>query len=339
MKAAVISQFKQEIRVEDVATPEPGPGEVLVRVRASGLCGTDQHILDGRISTVRLPHIPGHEGAGEVAALGEGVTRFTLGQRVVAAIYVTCGRCYYCLTGQENMCEQAVRIGFERPGSHAEYMLVPAQNLFSIPENVSFETAAVTPDAVACMLHAIRQKAKVQAGQTVVILGGTGGLGMQGIQILKLMGVRVIIASRNDNRLAIAAELGADHLINVSTEDWVAAVRRLTRGRGADVVIDNVGLSETVDQAVSAVRRAGRVVVVGYLTDRFTASLITLFMNEIEVVGCRASTRQDLVDVLQWTAEGRITPYVSRTYALSEINQGLEDLAAGKFVGRSVLIP
>ncbi|MGE5605976.1 MAG: alcohol dehydrogenase catalytic domain-containing protein [Bacteroidota bacterium] len=338
MRAAVISAFNQPIEIKELSPPKPGFGEVLVHVKAAGLCTTDQHILEGRISTVKLPHIPGHEGAGEIVEVGEGVTGWSVGDRVVVSIYVTCNKCRFCFTGHENMCLNVTRIGFERSGFFSEYCAVPQQNLFRVPSNVSFEEACILPDAGACMLHAIRNKARVQAGDYVVVIGATGGLGMQAIQILKLLGARVIATSRDEERLRYAGEMGADYLINTKRENLVDTVKKIT-GIGADVVIDNVGLSQTVADSVHMLRRCGKVIIVGYLGSEFTADLFHLFMNEIEIIGCRASLRQDLADMLQWSGEGLMKPYISNKYPLEQINTALQDLAHGKIIGRSVLLP
>ncbi|MGE5607040.1 MAG: alcohol dehydrogenase catalytic domain-containing protein [Bacteroidota bacterium] len=338
MRAAVIKEFGKPIIITDVPKPIPGYGEVLIKVESSGLCTTDQHILEGRIATVRLPHIPGHEGAGVIESLGEGVTGWQIGDRVTSSIYVTCNQCRFCYTGHENMCLNVTRIGFERNGFFSEYTVAPQENLFKIPDNLSFEEACILPDAGACILHAIRNKAKVKAGDFVVVIGATGGLGMQAIQILKLMGARVIATSRNEERLRYAREIGADYLVNTKRENLVDAVKKIT-GIGADVVIDNVGLSETVADAVQMSRRCGKVIVVGYLANEFTVDLNKLFMDEIEIIGCRASLRQDLADMLRWSGEGLIKPYISNKYPLEEINTALHDLAHGKIIGRCVILP
>ncbi len=338
MKAAVIKEFNKPIASIEVPKPQPGYGEVLIKVKSAGLCTTDQHILEGRIPTVQLPHIPGHEGAGVIEALGEGVHGWKIGERVTSSIYVTCNQCRFCYTGHENMCLNVTRIGFERNGFFSEYVVVPQENLFKIPESLSFEEACILPDAGACILHAIRNKAHVKAGDYVVVIGATGGLGMQAIQILKMMGAIVIATSRDDQRLDYAAQLGADYLINTKRQDLIATVNAIT-GIGADVVIDNVGLSSTVAQSVQLTRRCGKIIIVGYLANEFTADLFKLFMDEIEIIGCRASLRQDLADMIRWSADGRIKPYISNRYPLNEINEALADLGNGRIIGRCVVIP
>jgi propanol-preferring alcohol dehydrogenase len=183
----------------DCPIPRPGPGEVLVRVRASGLCGTDLHLLSGRQPLGELPRILGHELAGEVAELGHGVAGWQVGDRVTAAIDVTCGRCRHCRTGETQRCTAMQRIRFERDGGHAEYVTLPAANLVALPADLSYEGAAILPDAVACMYHSLIHQGGLGAGQRVLILG-VGGLGIHGVQIARLSGAQVLATSRRPER-------------------------------------------------------------------------------------------------------------------------------------------
>ncbi|MDP9364919.1 MAG: alcohol dehydrogenase catalytic domain-containing protein [Chloroflexota bacterium] len=316
----------------------PGPGEVLVRVGAAGLCSTDIHIWKGKLPTVTLPRITGHEGAGTVVEVGPAVEGIAVGDRVTISIYVTCDRCFHCRRGEENLCLHKVRIGFERDGSHAGLVSVPAQNVVHLPANVSLEEACILPDAVACMLHAIRTRGGVRAGDTVVILGGAGGLGMQGVQIARLCGARVVATSRRDDKLAAVAELAAIP-VNPARHDLPGIVRELTEGRGVDVVIDNIGLPQSVDLAVSLLRRGGRAVVVGYQGEQFSGPFYDLVMGEKEIVGALAATKQDLRDAVTFVAEGRLRPVIAASYPLAAINDALSRLATMDVAGRIVLIP
>jgi D-arabinose 1-dehydrogenase-like Zn-dependent alcohol dehydrogenase len=171
-----------------------------------------------------------------------------------------------------------------------------------------------------------------------VLLGAAGGLGMQAIQILKIMGAIVIATSRDDSRLKHAEKVGADFLVNTKKTNLISEVKKITKN-GADVVIDNIGLSQTVADSVQLVRPCGKIIIVGYAENSFTADLFTLFMKEIEIIGCRASLRQDLADILKWTGDGLFKPYISNKYSLREINGALDDLAKGQIVGRSVIFP
>lgn len=187
MRAAVLRGYHEPLQIEEKPIPVPGPGEVLVKVRASGLCVSDIHIQDGKIGTVHLPYTPGHEMAGVIATVGEGVDPARIGEHISAAIDIVCGECEFCRTGRTNLCRSLVRIGFERDGSHEEYCVIPAKNAFTVDPTIPFEEITGIPDAVGCMYNGLKNQAKLGIGQTLLILG-VGGLGMNAIQIAKLDG-------------------------------------------------------------------------------------------------------------------------------------------------------
>lgn len=337
MRAAVLRQFHQDLIVEEKPVPMPGFGEVLVRVRASGLCASDLHIQDGMLSTVRLPYTPGHEMAGEVAALGEGVTGLKIGEHVVCAIDITCKTCRFCRRGRANLCRKLIRVGFERDGSHAEYAVVPADNLFVIQKDIPFPQAAILPDAVACMYHAIKNQGKVTAGDWVLLLG-IGGLGLQGVQIAKYFGARVCVTSRQDSKLRLALQLGADYAINTGSQNLYQQISEITKGELCDVVFDNIGIQHSVEESLQVLRPGGRVVVVGYGDAQFTASYQDLVIREKEIVGIRGSTRQDLAECIGLVERGIVKPIVDKTYPLADINKGLSDLREGRNMGRTAIV-
>ena len=338
MIAAVIKEFGKKISIEKVAIPKPKKKEVLVKVKASGLCGTDLHMLDGKIPTVQLPHIPGHELAGEIYELGEEVTGFEVGDNVVSAIDVTCGICGFCITGRGNLCKNLKRIGFELNGSHAEFTVVQEKSLVKIDKKIPFEQAAIVPDAVTCMYHAICVQGKVQVGDKICILG-IGGLGLQGVQIAKIAGAEVYCTSRQDRKLNIAKRLGADVGLNTKKIDLVKEIYKLTDGEGCGVVFDNIGNKESVQLALNICRRGGKVIIVGFIDEEFNANFQDIIQNEKEIIGTRASNKQDLIKTVRLVEQGKITPYVSNTFPLKDINQAIEQLRDGKTAGRSVLIP
>lgn len=336
MKAAVLRNFHQNLSIEEVEMPEPGYGEVLVKVRASGLCASDLHIIDGILPTVKLNYIPGHEMAGEVFKLGAGVSDWEIGQRVVASIDITCGHCKACLRGHSNRCRELKRIGFELNGSHEEYAVVPEGNLFSISDKIPFEQAAVIPDAVACMYHAIKNIGEITAGDKVLFLG-VGGLGLQGVQIAKAFGAEVYATSRQDKKLELAAQFGADAVINTAGQDLSEEIKRITGGELCDVIFDNIGIQNSVDECLRLVRPGGKIIVVGYNDQEFTANYQELVIKEKEILGIRGSTKQDLVEAIQMIEKGIVTPYIYKTYTLDEINIALARLRNGETLGRTVV--
>lgn len=336
MKAAVLEQFHHELKIREVPIPAPGQGEVLIKVRASGLCGTDLHIQEGRLQTVKVPYVPGHETAGEVWELGEGVTGFEIGDRVIVAIDILCNTCRFCTTGRGNLCSNLVRLGFERNGGHEEYMVAPAANLLKISDHVPFEKAAIIPDAVACMYHAIKNQGQVRATDRICILG-IGGLGFQGIQIAKHFGAEVFCTSRNDEKLEIAKKYGADHVINTSKHNLYDVIKEITSGEMCDAVFDNIGIASSIQTSLDICRPGGKVVMVGYCEDTFYADFQSTAMKEKEIIGIRGSNRRDLVETIRLVEKGILDPYIYKTYTLDEINLALADLKTGKSLGRTVI--
>jgi propanol-preferring alcohol dehydrogenase len=332
MQAVVIKAYGGALEVMPRPIPRPAFGEVLVKVRASGLCSTDLHLLSGRMPLGELPRIVGHELAGDIAELGEGVSGWRVGERVTTAIDVTCGRCRFCLAGETHLCRTMKRIGFERDGGHAEYVAVPAANLVALPAALSYEAAAILPDAIACMYHSMIEKGAIGIGQRVLILGA-GGLGIHGVQIAKSAGASVIATSRQAHRLALAEEYGA-LAVNPSKEPLAAVVSAFTEGEGVDVVVDNIGTRESVREGLSLLRPGGKFLVVAYQDQSFEVPSLPLFKTELEIIGCRGSTKQNLIDVVRLVANGQVTPILGACHPLAEIAAAVHRLEAGEMVGR-----
>lgn len=335
MRAVVVARYGGRLEVQQRPIPRPGPGEALIRVRASGLCSTDLHLLSGRMPLGDLPRILGHELAGDVAELGVGVTGWQAGDRVAVAIDVVCGACRHCLAGQTQRCPSMRRIGFERDGGHAEYAAVPAANLVALPPGLAYDAAAILPDAVACMYHSLICQGKVTVGHKVLILG-VGGLGIHGVQVSRLAGAEVIATSRRPQRLRLAEQYGAVPL-NTATHSLQAAIGEFTRHEGVDVVLDNIGTRASVRDGLSVLRPGGKLLVVGYLDDTFEVPSIPLFKTEQEIIGCRGSSRQDLVEVVRLAGSGQLRPVIGAHYPLGAIDDAAERLERGELVGRIVL--
>lgn len=334
MKAAVLEEFHKPLIIKEVDIEEPADDEVTVEVKASGLCLTDVHISEGKIPTVKTPLIPGHETAGVIAKKGSKVEKFEVGDRVAVLVDVSCRECPFCLRGETNRCQNLIRIGFERNGGMAEYVNVPARNLEKIADSVSFEKAAIIPDAVACMYRGIKTIGEVTAGTRVAILG-LGGLGMQGIKIAKLLGAHVTCTSRTEAKLERAKAIGADELINTKKESFLDAAKK--RGEGFDVVIDNIGIKETVYDSVIACRNGGRVVVLGYVDPRLEIPSYEIVIREKQVMGVRALTRNEFREVIALVNSGQLDPDIEELIPISQINEAMQNLQAGKYLTRSVL--
>ena len=337
MKAAVLREFGKPLSVEELPMLAPNQGEALVQVMASGLCMTDCHIQDGIISSVCLPFIPGHEMAGIVRAFGpdtEG-NGVAVGDHVVCCIDITCGTCPLCQWKRENLCLNRIRIGFERNGSHAEYAVVPVKNLLPISSHVSFEQAAILPDAVACMYHAIKDSAKVQPGQWALIFG-TGGLGLQGVQLLRHIGAKVIAAARTDAKLTLAEKLGADLTVNTRRKNLMEEVLAATHGLGCDAAFDLVG-DGNLDLMMDCVHPGGKVVALAYGTPSFHGNFQELVIKEREIIGVRGSTMENLKEVIRLVEQGTIVPSVTDVFPLERINEALARLRESRGLSRSVI--
>lgn len=339
MRAMVLKSFNSDLVLAEIERPVPGPEEVLIRVKACGICRTDLKIQKGLMGSniIRLPHVMGHEFAGIVEEVGEGVTRGLLGQRAVAYFYVTCGKCRYCLSGQENVCGEMRRPGFECAGGYAEYVRLPAANVVPIGDTVSFEEAAVLPDAVAVPYHAISTMGALQPGETVLVVG-VGGLGVHALQIARALGGRVIACDVEPRRLQKALDLGAAATIDASDPLRVEKIRELTQGYGVDLCIDLVGTRGSFDWALNATCKGGRYCLVGYAPNQpLEIDTVPFHVCEWKLIGCRGASRRDLEQVVDLVARRLVTPIIDKIYLLEDANQGLADLRNGTILGRGVL--
>jgi propanol-preferring alcohol dehydrogenase len=334
MKAAVLEEFRKPLVIREVAIEEPGPDEITVEVKAAGLCLTDIHIRDGRIPTVKLPRIPGHETSGVVAKRGTEVTDFKIGDRVVICIDVTCGQCDHCLQGETTRCSNLKRVGFERNGGMAEFVNVPAANLEKLSANLSFEKASIIPDAVGTMYRGLKRMGKVGVGSMVAILG-IGGLGMQGIKIAKLLGANVTVTSRKDVKLEMAKAIGADLTINTERNDFVEAAKKAV-GQ-FDVVVDCIGTKESMTHAVSSCRNGGRVIALGYVDSKLEAMYYDVVIREKQILGSRSVSRKEFREVMGLVNAGLLDPDIGEIIPISQVNGAMEGLERGEFLTRSVL--
>ena len=336
MKAAVLEQFNKPLNVPEVADPEPGFGDVIVRTRAAGICRTDLKVIQGAIPTLKMPLIMGHELAGEVVALGPGVSGFKEGARVTVGLDFTCGICEYCQTGELDYCTRLVRLGFEQDDSLTDFVRVPAANLIEIPPTVSFPQAATIPDAIGSPYHAVLKRADVRLGQTVAVYG-LGGLGFTAVQVAVLAGARVIAIARTKERRELAESLGATWSIDPNDGDISVQIRELTGGLGVHAFIDLVGIEGSVDQGILSCRKGGRVVVVGYSVPQLTAGTMRLVYDEVSIMGSRSSTRGELLEVVALVGEGRIQPVIGAEFELDAVNEGLDRVRDGSVIGRAVV--
>jgi NADPH:quinone reductase-like Zn-dependent oxidoreductase len=340
MKAIVIPQHggPDVLRYTDIAQPQPGPAEVLVRVRACALNHLDLWVRRGMPAVqFTLPIVPGSDIAGEVAAVGEMAKRVRVGDKVVLAPGVSCGQCAACSAGNDNQCRRYSLFGYGFNGGCAEYVAAPEVNIFPMPPGVSFEEAAAVPLVFLTAWHMLVTRAQLQAGEDLLVLGAGSGIGSAAIQIAKLIGARVIATAGSAAKLAKARELGADDLVDHSSQKIADEARRLTARRGVDVVFEHVGVA-TWEQSVMSLATGGRLVTCGATTGAAAQlDLRYLFARQLSLLGSFMGSRGELFTVLKLIGEKKLRPVVDRVFPLVEARQGHEYLERREQFGKVVL--
>lgn len=338
MRAAVVREFGKPLTIEEVPIPTPGPGEVLVQVRASGVCHTDIHAAHGDWPVKpALPFIPGHEGAGVVAALGPGVTDLKEGDAVgVPWLHDACGTCEYCTTGWETLCETQRNSGYGVNGAHAEYVLATAAYVGRLPDDVDFAAMAPILCAGVTTYKGLKET-EAKPGEWVVI-SGIGGLGHVAVQYAKAMGLHVAAIDVSEDKLALARRLGADLAVDCGRgAEAVEEVVRATGGGAHGVLVTAVSLP-AFEQALAMVRRRGTVSLVGLPPGTFPTPVFDVVLKRITVRGSIVGTCRDLAESIAFAAEGKVRANVS-TRPLEAINEVFDDLLAGRVEGRVALVP
>ncbi|WP_315714757.1 MULTISPECIES: alcohol dehydrogenase AdhP [unclassified Bradyrhizobium] len=335
MKAAVVKAFGKPLDIEDVPIPVPGPGELLVKVKACGVCHTDLHAASGDWPVKPVPpFIPGHEAAGIVAALGPGVTDFKVGDAVgVAWLHDACLRCEYCETGWETLCEHQHNTGYSVNGGFAEYVIASAAFAARLPANVDFARIAPILCAGVTTYKGLKET-DARPGEWVVV-SGVGGLGHVAIQYAKAMGLKAIGLDIAEDKLKLALEAGAEHAVNALDKDAVAQVIAITGGGAHGVLVTAVS-TPAFAQALHMVRRKGTVSLVGLPPGEFPTPIFDVVLKRITVRGSIVGTRRDLDEAIAFAADGKVTAEVT-TAPLSEINTVFDRMKAGKIDGRVVL--
>jgi NADPH:quinone reductase-like Zn-dependent oxidoreductase len=340
MKAIVFQQHggPEVLKYTDVAEPAIRPNEVLVRVKACALNHLDLWVRGGIPGVpIPLPHIPGSDVAGQIAQIGAEVSTVRVGQKVVLAPGVTCGKCAACIAGQDNRCRQFTNLGYMIDGGCAEFVGVPEVNCLPYPENLSWEEAASIPLVFQTAWHMLLARAELQPGEDVLILGAGSGVGTAAIQIAKFFGARVLATAGNDDKLQKAKELGADHLINHKTQKIREEVRRITSRRGVDVVFEHVGTA-TWDDSLASLAPSGRLVTCGATTGYDAKiDLRFLFSRQLSLLGSYMGTKSELHSVMRLVATGRLKPIVDRIFPLAEAAAAHMYLESGFQFGKVVL--
>ena len=321
MKALVLKEYKH-LEYQDVPTPEPASDEVLVAVKACGICGSDVHGMDGSTGRRRPPIIMGHEASGVIAATGKAVTGWSVGEPVTFDSTIYCGQCEFCRQGLVNLCNQRRVLGvscedYRQNGAFAEFVTVPQRVLYRLPQALPFEHAALAePFSIA--LHALR-RVTITPNDTAVVIGA-GMIGLAIVQVLRQAGCKIIInVDVAADRLALATKMGATHTINSASENAGDKILALTKTRGADLAFEAVGITPTVDLALRSVRKGGAVTLVGNVAPKIDFPLQIAVTRELSIFGSCAS-RGDYPDCLEMLSRGQLqaAPLISATAPLAE---------------------
>ncbi len=328
------------LRLETLPELAAAPGRAVVRVRAVALNHLDLWVRRGwpglRLS---WPHVPGSDVAGVVEAVGPGVEGAKAGDEVVLNPGVSCGRCRECLSGADSLCRSYAILGENVSGGYAEQVSVPAQNLLPKPRNLGFEEAACIPLVFLTAWHALVARARLRAGETILVHAGGSGVGSAAIQIAKLLGARVVTTAGTDAKCEKALALGADHAVNYERGDFQAAVKRLTERRGVDVVLEHVGKA-TWERSLLSVASGGRVVTVGATTGYDPPTdLRHVFFRQISILGSTMGSKSELFDVLRLVEEGRLRPVLDRVLPLEDAVPAQQLLSDRVTFGKVVLRP
>jgi len=335
MKAAVLIKHKEALEIKNVPIPEPGFGQVLVKIHACGVCHSDIHIRDASTGKSRLNLILGHEGTGVVSKLGDGVKTLSIGDRVGCPfLAISCGSCEYCLQGWEPLCLRQIRRGLELDGCFSEYTVADADWVAKIPDSLSFEQAAPILCAGVTAYKGLKET-EVKPGQWVIIIGASGGLGHLAIQYALYMGMKVLAVDLGEDKINYCLKLGAHAGVDISQPDSEKKILQITNG-GAHGVLVFASVTEAYEKATKYIRRKGFLVGVGLIRGQFKVDVLDLVLSRKSIRGSYVGTRQDLQEALNIAANGGVKCDISLR-KMEEVNQVLDELEKGIIKGRVVL--
>jgi 6-hydroxycyclohex-1-ene-1-carbonyl-CoA dehydrogenase len=323
MKAAVFHGSGQPLRIEEIPTPAPDPGQIVVKTAACGVCHTDLHYIDHGVPTFKQPPLVlGHEASGLVAQVGSGVKDFKVGDRVLLPAVLTCGVCEFCRTGRENICQTMTMFGNNIDGAYAEFVATPAKDIFHLPKEIPLEEGAIIADAISTPYHAVKNRAEVKAGDTVVVFG-CGGVGINVVQVAAAVGGVVIAVDVSEKKLEWARKFGATYTINARKVEKIGKeIKKLTNG-GADVALEAIGRPETIETAFGTLRKGGRLVVVGYSAEEIKLSAARIMYFEMEIrgsLGCRPVDYPKLIELAR-IGKIKVTELVTHKFPLEKIDE------------------
>ncbi|MGR3310775.1 MAG: zinc-binding dehydrogenase [Candidatus Brocadiales bacterium] len=340
MKAVVFYEHGglDKLKYTDVPEPEISPFEALVRVRACALNHLDIWCRQGMPGIrIPLPHISGCETAGEISKVGAQVKDINVGDRVLVAPGICCGRCHYCLSGWDSLCNEYKIIGYQVDGGYAEFVKAPCENIIRISDRLSFEEWAAVPLAFLTAWHMLGTRANLKVGEAVLVHAAGSGIGSAAIQVAKLLGARVIATAGSAKKLDKAKELGADDVVDYTKEDFSKVVKQLTNQKGVDVVFEHIG-PETWQKSLASLSKGGRLVTCGATSGPIVeVDLRFLFVKQLSILGSYMGSRKELLDVLKLIEEGKLKPVIDTIFPLKDAVKAQECMLDRKQFGKIVL--
>jgi len=346
MKAAVFREYNKDptkvVKIEDIDVPKIKANEVLIKVESAAYNYNDLWAIWGDPVKTPLPHISGSDVAGTVVEMGEDVTKFKVGDRVVSHSNMSCRVCDQCTAGREYDCKERMIWGFQTGplwGGFAQYTHLPEVNVAKLPENVSFDDAAAMSMVGMTAWHMLVGRAKIIPGQTVLIMGGTSGVGMVGIQIAKLYNCNVIATAGNQQKMDKCLEIGADNVVNHREADWYKKVRDITKKEGVDVIFEHIG-KNVFPQEVSLLKMGGTLVATGATTGYdSTIDLRYLFFKGTNLLGSTQGTKAELEQIVYWTSKGKLKPVIHTSLPFSNMVEGHVMMAGAEQIGKIITSP
>ncbi len=340
MKAVIFKEHGEVDRLiyTDFDEPKPGKGEVKIKVEACALNHLDIWVrLGGRPVSMPMPHISGSDVAGTVAEVGEDVEGIEVGQRVVAAPGLSCGQCEHCLTNNDSACDEFKLLGFQVQGGYAEYTVVPARNIIPVTDTLSYEQWASIPLVFVTAWHMLFSRGNLRCDENVLIQAAGSGVGIAAIQLAKLAGANVITTASTEDKLKLGKELGADEVINYREQDFVEECKRLTDGKGVDLIFDHIG-GETFSKGLDALNKNGRICNCGITAGvEANVNLFFLFAKQLTIHGSYMGSLTEQKKVIKLAEQGKVKPVVDKVFPLQEAQAAQQYMLDRKNLGKIVL--
>ncbi len=340
MKAVVVTEHGEldNVDVAELARPKPGQGEVLIQVKSAALNHLDIWVRKGgRGMTLAMPHVLGSDASGVISEMDSHTSGFAVGDEVIINPGLSCGRCEHCARDEQSECSSFGIVGMSRPGTFAEYVAVPAANLYRKPAHLSFDEAAALPLVYVTAWRMLMTRTGLKSGQTLLIHGIGGGVALAALQLAKLAGADVIVTSSSDEKLKRAEQIGANHIINYKRHDVAICVKELTSGRGVDVVVDTVGTATwSIDFACA--RRGGKIVICGVTSGpKAETNLQALYWNQLTIMGSTMGSDDDFSAMLSAVSAAKLKPVVDSVLPLAEVREAMSKMEAARQFGKIVL--